>query len=103
MRSNLELLRIKPEPRFINSTDEEISGMERIIESLLFLAKPGEANEKEELNITKKTEEIIEKYKNETPIQYTHEKKHIYKQANEELYNRILCNLIENAIKYKSE
>lgn len=103
MRSNLELLKIKPEPRFINSTDEEISGMERIIESLLFLAKPGESNEKKELNITKKTEEIIEKYKNENPIHYTHEKKHIFKKTNEELYNRILCNLIENAIKYKSE
>jgi signal transduction histidine kinase len=103
MRSNLELLRIKPEPRFINSTDEEISGMERIIESLLFLAKPGESNEKTELNITKKTEEIVEKYKNEAPIHYSHEKKHIFKKTNEELYNRILCNLIENAIKYKSE
>ena len=78
MRSNLELLRIKPEPRFINSTDEEISGMERIIESLLFLAKPGESNEKTELNITKKTEEIVEKYKNEATIHYSHEKKHLY-------------------------
>ena len=103
MRSNLELLRIKPEQRFINSTDEEISGMERIIESLLFLAKPEESNKKEELNITKKTEDIIEKYTNETPIQYVHEKKHIFKKINEELYNRILCNLIENAIKYRSE
>lgn len=103
MRSNLELLRIKPEPRFINSTDEEISGMERIIESLLFLAKPGESSEKKELNITKKTEEIIQKYKDENPIQFTHEKKHIFKKTNEELYNRILCNLIENSIKYKSE
>jgi hypothetical protein len=31
---------MKPESRFIDSTDEEIIGMERIIESLLFLAKP---------------------------------------------------------------
>lgn len=103
IRSNLELLRIKPESRFINSTDEEISGMERIIESLLFLAKPGESNNTKELNVTKKTEEIIEKYTIETPIQYIHEKKNIFKKINEELYNRILCNLIENANKYKSD
>lgn len=103
MRSNLELLRIKPESRFISSTDEEISGMERIIESLLFLAKPGESNNQKDLNITKKTEEIIEKYSQENTIKYTHEKKNILKKSSEELYNRILCNLIENAIKYKSE
>jgi K+-sensing histidine kinase KdpD len=103
MRTNLELLRIKPESRFINSTDEEISSMERIIESLLFLAKPGESNIQKDLNITKKTEEIIEKYNQENRIEYTHEKKNIIKKISEELYSRILCNLIENAIKYKSE
>lgn len=103
MRSNLELLKIKPDPKFINSTDEEITGMERIIESLLFLAKPNTSNEKKIIDITKKTEEIIEKYKWESSIQFIHEKKHIQKNANEELYNRIICNLIENAIKYKSE
>jgi signal transduction histidine kinase len=103
MRSNLELLRIKPENRFINSTDEEITGMENIIESLLFLAKPGESNSEKELNITKKTEEIIEKYKHENDIQFSHEKKPILKKSSEELYSRILCNLIENAIKYKSD
>ena len=103
MRSNLELLRIKPESRFIESTDEEISSMERIIDSLLFLAKPTESFEKNPLNITKKTGEIIERYKGQSEIQYTHEKRHTQVQINEELYNRIICNLIENAIKYKSE
>lgn len=102
MKSNLELLRMKPESRFIDSTDEEIIGMERIIESLLFLAKPNWTDEKKQLDITKKTEEIIEKYKDENSIKYTHEKKHLWKEANEELYTRVLCNLIENAIKYKS-
>lgn len=102
IKSNLELLRIKPDPRFINSTDEEITGMERIIESLLFLAKPGETNSKKDINITKKTEEIIERYSNDATITYHHEKKDIYKKSNDELYTRILCNLVENAIKYKS-
>jgi signal transduction histidine kinase len=103
MRSNLELLRIKPEERFIDSTDEEITGMERIIESLLFLAKPDTGSIETEIDITQKTTDIIAKYTPEHPIKYKSEKKHIYKSGNEELYSRILCNLIENAIKYKSE
>ncbi len=103
MRSNLELLRMKPESRFINSTDEEITGMERIIESLLFLAKPSESITQKDLNITKKTEEIIEKYNSNNTIEFIHDKKHVQKKSSEELYSRILCNLIENAIKYKSE
>jgi two-component system, OmpR family, sensor histidine kinase CiaH len=103
MRSNLELLRLKPEERFIRSTDEEITGMERIIESLLFLAKPDTGSTETEIDITKKTTDIIAKYTPENPIKYKIEKKHIYKCGSEELYSRILCNVIENAIKYKSE
>lgn len=74
-----------------------------IIESLLFLAKPSDIDNQKEINITKKTEEIIEKYSNENAIKYIHEKKQVLKKSSEELYNRVLCNLIENAIKYKSE
>jgi signal transduction histidine kinase len=77
--------------------------MERIIESLLFLAKPDIQSKNTEINITKKTTDIIAKYTPENQIKYTSEKKHIYKNGSEELYSRILCNLIENAIKYKSE
>lgn len=102
MRSNLELLKIKPESRFIDSTDEEITGMERIIESLLFLAKPDQGMTKTDINITTKTEEIISKYTPENAIKLSSEKKDIYKNGSTELYTRILCNLIENAIKYKS-
>lgn len=103
MRSNLELLRLKPETRFIDSTDEEITGMQRIIESLLFLAKPDGSDLRKELDITSKTLEIIEKYIPENPIKFTSDKKHIHAKCSGELYGRILCNLIENAIKYRSE
>ncbi len=102
MRSNLELLRLKPETRFIDSTDEEITGMERIIESLLFLAKPNDVDTRKEMDIAAKTTEIIAKYIPENKIVFTHDKKHLKKEINEELYTRILCNLIENAIKYRS-
>jgi signal transduction histidine kinase len=103
MRGNMELLRIKPEERFIKSTDEEITGMERIIESLLFLAKPDQGMTKTDINITTKTEEIISKYIPENAIKLSSEKKDIHKHGSTELYTRILCNLIENAIKYKSD
>ncbi len=102
MRSNLELLRIKPESRFIESTDEEITGMERIIESLLFLAKPDASMIQSDIDITRKTQEIIAKYTPENSIKLQSDKKHIHKNGSEELYTRIICNLIENAIKYKS-
>lgn len=103
MRTNLELLKIKPELRFIESTDDEISGMEHIIDSLLFLAKPEKQNKDENINMSEKTLEIIEKYNTHNSIIFIKPKKIIIKAINEELYKRILCNLIENAIKYKSE
>lgn len=103
MRSNLELLRLKSETRFIDSTDDEITGMERIIETLLFLAKPDGSDLRKELDITSKTREIIEKYIPENPIKFISDKKHIHAKCSRELYSRILCNLVENAIKYKSE
>jgi hypothetical protein len=40
MRSNLELLKLKPDEKFIDSTTEEVISMEKIIDTLLFLAKP---------------------------------------------------------------
>jgi len=104
MRSNLELLRIKPEDRFIQSTDDEISNMEHIIESLLFLAKPTRNNiENRKVNIVKLTEECIEKYRAKDNIQWETENIDISENIDSELYKRMLSNLIENAIKYKSE
>lgn len=103
MRSNLELLRLKGENRFIDSTDEEITGMEHIIDSLLFLAKPDGKNNHQNINLVKKTEEILSKYEAETTIIFKSKSKNITKSTNDDLYIRIICNLIENAIKYKSE
>ncbi len=104
MRSNLELLRIKPENRFIQSTDDEISNMEHIIESLLFLAKPWmKKDEMEKINIANLTTEYLQQYKEtkdeiQLNIKWT---PHVY--GKKELYKRMFSNLIENALKYKSE
>jgi two-component system, OmpR family, sensor histidine kinase CiaH len=104
VRSNMELLRIKPDEKYITSSEEEVGNMEHIIESLLFLAKPGIAKEKiKEIDIQKLTEECREKYqKSKDDIHIKVLKKwKVYGES--ELYKRMISNLIDNAIKYKSE
>lgn len=103
MKSNLELLKIKPENRFIESSNEEITWMEHIIDSLLFLAKPKQNNLTKKIDLIKKTQEIITRYQDKAEINLDIKAKVIYQNIDEELYNRIITNLIENAIKYKSE
>ncbi len=103
MRSNLELLKIKPDNKYILSTDEEIIGMEHIIDSLLFLAKPDGKNNPQTVDLIRKTHEILSRYEIVWNIQLHHKSKNIIKSVDEELYTRIVCNLLENAIKYKSE
>jgi len=104
MRSNIELMRLKNDEKFLDSTDDEITNMEHIIESLLFLAKPWMTKEEmKKLDIVKLSKECLEKYEerksdiqfkiDETPLIY----------GEQELYKRMLSNLIENALKYKSE
>ena len=90
--------------RFIQSTDDEISNMEHIIESLLFLAKPTKnKDENKKIDIIRLTEDSIEKYKLKEDIQWKTVNTNIRENIDPELYRRMLTNLIENAIKYKSE
>ena len=78
--------------------------MEHIIESLLFLAKPTKnKDENKKIDIIKLTEDSIEKYKLKEDIQWKTVNTNIRENIDPELYRRMLTNLIENAIKYKSE
>ena len=77
--------------------------MEHIIDSLLFLAKPKQNNLTKKIDLIKKTQEIITRYQDKAEINLDIKAKVIYQNIDEELYNRIITNLIENAIKYKSE
>lgn len=102
MRQNLELLKIKPSERLIHSTDEEIGGMERIIDTLLFLATPKNHKlDKENINISNYLKEVIKSYPTEIVLDIP--KKSIHKTIHVEFFKRIIDNLITNAIKYKSE
>lgn len=101
MRSNLELLRLKPSEKLILSTDEEISNMERIIETLLFLAKlDEEKSPKEKVNMKNELNSLL-KYYDDT-IQCSFQKKAVTTFTHKELLKRVITNLIDNAIKYRS-
>lgn len=102
MRSNMELLRLAPWDKLISSTEEEVVSMEHIIDTLLLLANPNKHREKKEnLELTTTTKKLLENY-SEADIDYTHPEKDIHLECAPELYKRILSNLVENALKYRS-
>lgn len=102
MRSNLELLRLKPEQKLIDSTEEEVESMEKIIDTLLLIAKPTlETHIDEVIDLRHITQSIIDEYNN-PEITLHAPKKKIPIRWNTELFKRILMNLIDNALKYKS-
>lgn len=102
MQSNLELIELTGEKKLIESSKEEISSMERIIETLLFLSSPHKTSlEKEKIDIKKLTKEVIETY-HDSDIHFEAGKGNINLITHEELWKRILTNLLDNAKKYKS-
>lgn len=103
MRSNMELLKLSKSEKLIDSTNEEVVSMERIIDTLLLMANPKKHfNTSEKIDINIATEDIISSYENEE-IHFSQEKKKNIIEWNPELYKRVIMNLIENALKYKSE
>ncbi len=102
IRQNLELLQIKPTEKLIHSTDEEITWMEQIIETLLFLAKPKAQWLKSEIiELPHFLREILEPYKKD--IHYIEPKKTLKKSLHKELLKRVIDNLVQNALKYKKD
>lgn len=102
MGSNMELLRMAPSDKLIHSTEEEISSMKHIIDTLLLLAHPEKTeHHQESIDIVAHTARILENY-SAHDILFSHEKKEIHLDCNRELYTRIIKNLIENSIKYQT-
>ena len=103
MQSNLELLAMTQPNTLIESSREEIHAMERTIDTLLFMANPEKRfTEKEKIDIVEITQHVIGNYK-EDKLEFHSNRKRILLEGNMELYKRILTNLIENAIKYRSD
>lgn len=102
MRSNMELLKLSKSEKLIDSTNEEVISMERIIDTLLLMANPRKHfNTSEKIDINTVTEDIVSSYEN-NEIHFSREKKKNVIEWNPELYKRVVMNLIENALKYKS-
>lgn len=102
MRSNMELLRLSQSENLIESTSEEIASMERTIDTLLLMANPKKHYTKiEKIDLQSLTEEIRLSY-DPSEVQGIYQKKQIKIEGNSELYKRVLTNLIDNALKYKS-
>ncbi len=103
MRSNMELLKLSKSEDLIDSTNEEVASMERIIDTLLLMANPKKHfDTSEKIDITTFTGEIVSSYEN-ADLKFSHEKKKHIIDGNPELYKRVIMNLIENALKYASE
>jgi len=103
MRSNMELLKLSKSEKLIDSTNEEVVSMERTIDTLLLMANPKKHfHTSEKIDINTLTEDIASSYENEE-IHFSQDKKKNVIEWNPELYRRVVMNLIENALKYKSE
>jgi signal transduction histidine kinase len=101
MRSNIELWRLAPSNTLMDSTEEEIRDMEHIIDTLLLLANPAKLQNTENSDIVQISQKIVDLYP-DADIHLTSSESSLQKKCYPELYKRILVNLIENAIKYKS-
>lgn len=75
MRSNMELLKLSKSEKLIDSTNEEVISMERIIDTLLLMANPRKHfNTSEKIDINTVTEDIVSSYEN-NEIHFSREKK----------------------------
>jgi len=103
IKSNLELLEMfwKIDFETINSCKWEINSMQEIIDSLLFLSENEINIKKDKLLLKKEIEKIIEKYfnKNSKKIILNIDNK-LKIKFNKKLFNILIKNLIENALKY---
>lgn len=95
LKSNLELLEISYDKDLVKSSFEEINSMENIINSLLFLAENSQSKVKDKISFKK----LLEKYSENKNILLNIKEDFIAYWDNN-LFEILLKNLIENALKY---
>ncbi|MDD2907541.1 MAG: HAMP domain-containing sensor histidine kinase [Candidatus Gracilibacteria bacterium] len=94
IKSNLELLEMGYDKDLIKSSSDEVKIMQDIIDGLLFLSEKTNIIEKQEVSVF----ELVQKYKNELIEVNINDDFIII--GNKILLDRMIKNLIENALKY---
>ena len=103
VRSNLDMLKLTKNEKFIASSKEELTHIENIINSLLFLIQKRSSGENYEI---KNLSNIIKKSGAKFPqltIDFDNFHTEIQKEINEDLFILLVENIFENAYKYSSD
>lgn len=103
IHTNLDMLELTHEPKFIASSKEEIKHIEEIIDSLLFLVKTNNDNPNYEIgNIFTSIDEISKKFA-KIAIHYGDINTEVEKHFDKKLFQILIENILENASKYAME
>lgn len=100
---NLELLEDENNSEIVESNKEEIRKIKNITDSLLFLSENFTLKETQKIEINACIEDYVSKSRDKDKIFVSYSKKPIEVIANKNMFDRLIKNLCENAIKYSPD
>lgn len=103
MTLNLGALENDENQELIESTREEVFKIKNITDTLLFLSENFVVKQKELVWIISLIEAFIQKYPNKEVIEFIHKGIDMKVSIDVNIFERLLKNLIENALKYSSD
>jgi signal transduction histidine kinase len=103
LKSNLELTQLSRNICDLDSSKEEIESLEQIINGLLFLSENTLIQSKQKIDIIPLFENVIDSFLTEKEIKLQTSKPHIFVYTEKILFERLLKNLVENALKYTAD
>ena len=103
LKSNLELTQLSRNICDLDSSKEEIESLEHIINGLLFLSENTLIQSKQKIDIIPLFENVIDSFITEKEIKLQTSKPHIFVYTEKILFERLLKNLVENALKYSAD
>lgn len=102
LKSNFEIAQMSCDIQDIASSRQEIEGMEKIINSLLFLSENTVIKDGEKIVLNELFSKIIHWYEWSKKIHYVELSKGILVYKNGILLEQVIKNLLENAMKYSN-
>lgn len=103
IHGNLEILKHEIIPEKIQSSQEELQRMIRIVDWLLNYAESLKINEKWDINLENAIKKYVKISQWEKNIRIHNKEFNLSIHTDEVLFSRIIKNLIENALKYSSD